>query len=79
MIFRKSKERVDTSVKKVDKLITGIIIGGAVASIFWLSKTKKWKDIQAQVIENSKWIANKWIGILWRFLVKVINLSSHKK
>lgn len=79
MIFRKSKERVDTSVRKVDKLITGIIIGGAVASIFWLSRTKKWKDITTQVVENSKWVANKWIGILWRVLVKVINLSSRKK
>lgn len=79
MIFRKSKEKVNTSVKSVDKLITWIIIGGAVASIFWLSRTKKWKDVTTKVVENSKWVANKWVWLLWRVIVKIITIASRKK
>ena len=45
MIFRKSKKTVKESLWGMDKLISWIIIGGAAASIFGLSRTKKWKKI----------------------------------
>lgn len=45
MIFRKSKKEVNKWVKKMDSIVTGIIIWGAAASIFGLSRTKKGKKI----------------------------------
>ena len=35
--------------KKIDNLVTGLIIGSAVASIFGLSKTKKWKEVTKEI------------------------------
>lgn len=49
MIFRRSKKTVKKSVSSMDKLITGIVIGGAAASIFGLSRTKKGKKISEKV------------------------------
>ena len=39
-------KKIDSGVKKVDKLVTWIIMWWAVASIFGLSKTKKWKEVR---------------------------------
>jgi len=36
----------------MDKLVTGIIIGSAAASIFWLSRTKKWKKIWEKIADG---------------------------
>ena len=44
------------AAKKIDTLITGVIIGSAIASIFGLSKTKKGKEITAEVTNKSKWV-----------------------
>lgn len=44
-MFWKNKNNLDSSVKKVDKIVTWIIIGWALAWLFWLSQTKKWKEI----------------------------------
>ena len=40
-------------VKKIDKLVTGIIIWTAVASIFGLSKTKKWQEVTQEISKKS--------------------------
>lgn len=42
--------------KKIDKLITWVIIGSAIASIFGLSKTKKWQDVTSEISKKSKWL-----------------------
>ena len=49
MIFRKSTKEVNKGVKKMDSIVTGIIIGSAAASIFGLSRTKKGKKITERV------------------------------
>lgn len=49
------------SMKKVDKLVTWLIIGWAVASIFWVaSQTKKWKEVTVKWKEFTDEILIKW-------------------
>lgn len=43
-MFWKNKQK-----NRFDKLITWLIVWWAVASMFWLSKTKKWKDIKDNI------------------------------
>lgn len=65
-IFSKNK-KIDSWVKKMDKIVTWIIIGSAIASIFWLSQTKKWKEISHEISSKSsqkitsfsKWLFDK--------------------
>ncbi len=77
MFFRKNKK--DSTIKKLDKIITWIIIWWAVASAVWLSKTKKWKEISKKTIENiEKRVPKKWIkkvlSILWKIALFAISL-----
>jgi hypothetical protein len=44
-------------------LVTGLIIGSAVASIFGLSKTKKWKEVTEKISKKSK-------SIFWKVYEK---------
>ena len=53
-MFKKSRAEVDKWVSKVDKLVTGLIIWGAIGSLFWLSKGKEWKDVAKVVVDSSK-------------------------
>jgi hypothetical protein len=83
-VFFKKKE-VDKHAKKIDKLITWLIIWWAVASMIWLSKTDKWKEIQKNVkIEWKKavieWksLAKKWYNIFWKVLVWTIKIFNKK-
>ncbi|MDQ7023581.1 MAG: hypothetical protein Q9M97_08875 [Candidatus Gracilibacteria bacterium] len=39
-------------VKKIDNLVTGLIIGTAVASIFGLTKTKKGKEVTSEITKK---------------------------
>lgn len=50
-------------VKKIDNLVTWVIIGWAIASIFGLSKTKKWKEVTAEISKKSK-------SIFWKVYEK---------
>ena len=75
MFFRKKKEK---ATKKIDKLVTGFIIGWAVASVIWLSQTKKWKEITSQAKEKSKWIFSKANNIAWKSIIKVLNILKKK-
>jgi hypothetical protein len=60
-------------VKKIDNLVTGVIIWTAVASIFGLSKTKKWKEVTAKVSNTSKSIFKKVYHSFWKTMCKIIS------
>ena len=77
MFFRK-KEKIERQAKKFDKLITGLIIGSAVASMIWLSKTNKWKEITENIKRESVNVAKKWYSIFWRVLVWVVKVFNKK-
>lgn len=83
MFFR--KKEVDKHAKKIDKLITWLIIWWAVASMIGLSKTDKWKEIKenvktewTKVIKEGKSIAKKWYKIFWKVLVGAIKVINKK-
>lgn len=65
--------------KKIDKLVTGIIIGGAVASMVGLSKTKKWKKMTEKVVDNTGKYAKKGVGVLWKTMVWILSIFNKKK
>ena len=60
-------------VKKIDKLVTGVIIGSAIASIFGLSKTKKWQEVTKSITKKSKWIFWKIYEKFWKTMCKVVS------
>lgn len=47
-MFSKNK-KINYWARKVDKIVTTVIIWSAIASIFWLSQTKKWKEISHDI------------------------------
>lgn len=77
MFFRK-KEKIEKHAKKIDKLITGIIIGWAVASMIGLSKTEKWKEITENIKKEWTTIAKKWYSVFWKCLVGVVKFFNKK-
>ncbi|NDK09880.1 hypothetical protein GW846_03815 [Candidatus Gracilibacteria bacterium] len=79
MIFRKSRKTVSKNVGKVDKFITGIVITGAAASIFGLSRTEKGKQVSQKVSTSSKNIFQKGVTTFGKFTVGVLNIFSKKK
>jgi len=60
-------------VKKIDNLVTGLIIGSAVASIFGLSKTKKWKEVTKEISKKSKSIFWKVYHKFWKTMCKIMS------
>ena len=78
-MFFKNKKTIWSSVKKIDKLVTGMIIGGAVASMIGLSKTNKWQKITKSVTTGGVNVAKKWYSIFWQVLVKCLSLFNKKK
>ena len=58
-------------VKKIDKIVTWIIIGSAVASIFGLSKTKKWKEMTQKISTKSKSIFGRVYEKFWKLMCKI--------
>jgi hypothetical protein len=77
VIFRK-KDKLWKGAKKIDKLVTGIIIGWAVASMVGLSKTNKGKKIQENI--SSEWtkIAKKSYSLFGQWIVKVLSVFNKK-
>lgn len=81
MFFRSKK--INHSAKKIDKLVTGLIIGSA---IFGLSQTKKWKEItsqiqqgiQSQITPEVKKVWGRALGIFGKTLAKVVGIFSKK-
>ena len=77
MFFRKNK-KIENHAKKFDKLITWLIIGWAVASMVWLSKTDKWKEITKNVKKEWVNICKKWYSVFWKCLVWIIKTINKK-
>ncbi len=76
MFFRKKKEK---ATKKIDKLVTGFIIGWAVAWMIGLSQTKKWKEITKDLEIKSKNIFEKTHSLFWKTMIKVLKIFNKKK
>ena len=76
MFFRKKK--VEDHAKKFDKLITWLIIGWAVASMMWLSKTNKWKEITGNVKKEWVSFAKKWYKLFWKIIVGGLKIFNKK-
>lgn len=77
MFFKNSN--VTKHVKKIDKIVTTIIIWWAIASIFWLSKTQKWKEITKNLTLKSKKISRWFLTILWKFIAFLVSIFSKSK
>jgi len=77
MFFNK-KKKIEKHARSFDKLITGLIIGWAVASMVWLSKTNKWKEITKNLKKEWSSIAKKWYSIFWKALVFVVKVFNKK-
>lgn len=77
MFFK--KKNVKDQAKKFDKLITGLIIGWAVASIIWISKTTKWKEITENAKKSSTNFFQKWYSVFWKILVWGLKIFTKNK
>lgn len=76
MFFRK---KVKKWAGKIDKIVTWVIIWTAVASIVWLSQTKKWKEVTNEIKEKSTWIFSKVKKMYWKSMIFVLKLFNRKK
>jgi hypothetical protein len=71
-------KKVKKSARKVDKVITWLIIGTAIASMIWLSRTNKGREITNNV---KTWVIEwygKWKNVFWKFLVAIIKFFKRK-
>lgn len=75
MFFKKEKE---SHTKKLDKLVTWLIIGWAVAWMIGLSKTKKWKEV-TETVKTEWWkMAWKTYALFWKTLAKAVSVFCKK-
>jgi len=91
VFFKKRKENVKKSAKKIDNLITWLIIGWAIGWVFGVynhNKNKKSTSLPEDILETpeadkiqkwSKKIARVWLAVAWKALVKIINTFDNKK
>lgn len=77
-MFSKKKKSINAN-NKIDKLVTGIIIWWAVASMIGLSKTSKWKKISKDISEKSGSVAKKTLSLVWKSMVWVLSVFNKKK
>lgn len=73
MFFKKK------SKNRFDKFVTWIIVWWAIASMLWLSKTKKWKEIQENVKKESFIVFRKSKEIAWKTIVNILSIFNKKK
>ncbi len=80
-MFSKNK-KLNYWAKKVDKIVTTVIIGSAIASIFWLSQTKKGKEISRDIRGKISPVVNtsskKAISVFWKTIAFVVGIFSKK-
>lgn len=80
-MFSKNK-KIDSWVKKVDKIVTWIIIWSALASIFWLSQTKRGREvtaeIKAQITPSIKKTSSNAISVFWKIIAFFVWIFSKK-
>jgi hypothetical protein len=66
----------------MDKIITWIIIGWAIASVFWLSQTKKWKEVTSNITTKLQpgmaKTGKKALSIFWKIIAFFVYLFSKK-
>lgn len=67
------------SVKKLDKIITWVVIWTAVASMVWLSQTKKWKEVTNEIKQKSTWLFSKIKKFYWKTMLFAIKIFNKKK
>lgn len=70
------KKRVSKSAGKIDKIVTWVIIWTAVASMIWLSKTKKWQEVTRWIKQRSNGFfakIKKFFGKTTIFIIKIFN------
>ena len=77
MFFQK-KDNIKHHVRKIDKLVTGLIIGSAIASMIGLSRTNKWKEIKDNITTEGSNIVKKGYRLFWKILFKIISIFSKK-
>ena len=78
MVFRKTRKKAQKSFLSFDKVITGIIIGWAAASIFWLSKTEKWKKMFSNTKTQTLSTSKRALRAFWKVSVNFLNIFSKK-
>ncbi len=76
MFFKRKK--VEDSAKKIDKVITWLIIWTAVASMIGLSRTGKWKEVTGNITSEWSKVCKKGYSIFWKCLVWAIKFFSKK-
>ncbi len=76
MFWKKKKEK---ATKKIDKLVTGVIIGSAIVSIFWLSKTQKWKEISWGIAKKSRGVFGRLYDLIGKIMWKIIRKHNSQK
>ncbi len=76
MIFK--RKWVHAWARKIDKIVTWVIVWTAVASMVWLSKTKKWKKITQKLWEKGTWLFKKSYSYFGKCLVWTINFLKKK-
>lgn len=72
-------KKIDSWVKKIDKIVTWVIIGSAIASILGFSQTKKWKEMTQNMKKKNRSALAQWIKILGKILAFLASLFSKKK
>ena len=75
------KKRVKKSAWKIDKIVTWVIIWTAVASMVWLSQTKKWKEVTKDIKQKSSWFFSRINKFFWKttlFILKIFNSNLWK-
>ena len=70
-MFRKKAKK---NIKSMDKIVTGVIIGSAVASIFGISKTKKWQEVIQKTAKKSR----SGTVFIWKIFVWILRIFSKK-
>jgi len=67
-------------IKNADKVLTWLIIGSVVASVFWVAtKTKKWKEVTSGMKKWALKTNKKIASTFWSVLAKTVWLFSKKK
>lgn len=77
MLFRK-KKKLSEWAKKFDKLVTGLIVWGAVASMIGLSKTNKGKQVTENIKKEWQSVARSWLSFLGKVLVGTLQTFESK-
>ncbi|EKE28501.1 MAG: hypothetical protein ACD_3C00051G0004 [uncultured bacterium (gcode 4)] len=58
-LFRKNDKNVKHGIKKVDAIVTGLVLGWIIASVYWIKKYEQEKHSEVQSDEETQKIAKK--------------------